>query len=184
LDDYARLLAAVLQKLDLGQPYAVLGHSNGGALAIRAISMEQLQPQKLILLAAAGIRTPGARRRWLLQIVAKTGNAATIWMPERYRQRLRRTLYGTAGSDMLAVPHMQETFKKTVRQDVQRDAASLRLPVLLIYAVNDRAVPLEYGDRYHKLIEGSRLEVIKDAGHFVHLDQPVTVAKLIKEFLT
>ncbi|MGH7193731.1 MAG: alpha/beta fold hydrolase, partial [Candidatus Saccharimonadales bacterium] len=29
LDDYARFVAAALKKLKLGQPYAVIGHSNG-----------------------------------------------------------------------------------------------------------------------------------------------------------
>ena len=63
LDDYARFIAGVLKKLELEQPYAVIGHSNGGALAVRAISMELLKPQKLVLLAASGVRTNSAGKR-------------------------------------------------------------------------------------------------------------------------
>lgn len=183
LDGYARFVAAVLAKLNLGQPYAIIGHSNGGAIAIRAISLGTIQPQKLLLLAAAGIRSGHSGRRLVLRILAKTGNIATIWMPERYRRVLRQSLYGVAGSDMLVAPELQETFKKSVRQDVQADAARLDLPTLLIYAQQDRAVPLRDGERYHQLIPNSRLEVIADAGHFVHLDQPDTVSRLIEEFL-
>src|ERR1035438_7465980 len=37
LDNYGYFIANVLAKLELDQPYAVIGHSNGGAVAIRAI---------------------------------------------------------------------------------------------------------------------------------------------------
>jgi pimeloyl-ACP methyl ester carboxylesterase len=184
LDNYARFVGALMTKLKLQQPYAIVGHSNGGALAVRAISLQTLKPQKLILLAASGVRTNNQLKRFLLKIVAKTGNIATIWMPERQRQALRKSLYGVAGSDMLVAPHLQDTFKKTVRQDVQADAVAVDVPTLLIYAANDDAIPLADGRQYKSLIKGSRLEVIPDAGHFVHLDQPKDVARLIEGFLT
>jgi pimeloyl-ACP methyl ester carboxylesterase len=183
LDDYARFVSAVSSKLGLEQPYAVVGHSNGGALAVRAVSLKELRPEKLVLMAASGVRTNSRVKRAFIKFIAKTGNIATIWMPEHYRQALRKSLYGVAGSDMLVVPALQETFKKTVRQDVQADAVALDVPTLLIYAANDDAIPLADGKQYHSLIKGSRLEVIPEAGHFVHLDQPQKVAALIEDFL-
>lgn len=183
LDDYAKFLKNLLAKLKLEQPYAVIGHSNGGALAIRAVSLKALSPQKLILLAASGVRTNSAAKRFVLKIVAKTGNLATIWMPERYRQALRKSLYGAAGSDMLVVPELKDTFKKTVRQDVQADAVAIDIPTLLIYAADDKDVPVADGKQYHDLINNSQLEIIKAAGHFVHHDQPEQVLNAVKGFL-
>jgi len=104
-------------------------------------------------------------------------------MPERYRSTLRRSLYAAAGSDLLVVPGMEATFKRTVAQDVQADAASLDTPTLLIFADQDKAVPLADGERYHELIKDSQLEVIKGAGHFLHLEQPEQVQTAIQEFL-
>ncbi len=183
LDEYARFVSAALKKLGLEQPYAVIGHSNGGALAVRAVSMGLLKPDKLVLLAASGVRTNNAGKRLFLKILAKTGNIATLWMPERYRMALRKGLYGAAGSDMLVKPGLEDTFKKTVRQDVQGDAAVLAVPALLVYAADDNQVPVADGKQYHDLIKGSRLEIVKDAGHFVHRDQPDKVNQLIEEFL-
>ena len=183
LDDYADFLRHLLDKLELEQPYAVVGHSNGGALAIRAVSLESLKPEKLVLMAASGIRTPQKFKRAALTAVAKVGNIATLWMPERYRRALRRSLYEAAGSDLLVVPEMEATFKKTVRQDVQKDAMRIETPTLLIYAANDEAVPLTYGRLYKTYINDSHFEEIEDAGHFVHRDQPEKVNKLIKDFL-
>lgn len=183
LDDYAKFLRHLIAKLELPSPYAVIGHSNGGALAVRAISLGDVKAQKLVLLAAAGVRNRGSLKRLAFNIIAKTGDIATLWMPEQSRRALRKSLYSVAGSDMLVVPELQETFKKTVRQDVQADAASIDLPTLLVYAQNDRAVPLADGKTYARLIKNSRLEVIKDAGHFVHTEQPAQVSKLIGDFL-
>lgn len=183
LDNYAGFVRAFLQKIAAGTPYAIIGHSNGGALAVRGLALGELKADKLVLLAAAGIRHKGGVRRALLKLVAKTGNVATLWMPERYRRALRESLYGVAGSDMLVVPQLQETFKRTVRQDVQQDAAKLSLPTLLIYAENDRAVPLADAHRYQQLIKNSELQVIPGAGHFVHLDKPEQVVNAMRGFL-
>ncbi len=183
LDDYSHFVAAVVKKLELPQPYAVIAHSNGGALSVRAVSLGELKPSKLVLMAASGVRTNNPIKRAFIKLVAKTGNIATIWMPERYRRALRKSLYGVAGSDMLVVPELQDTFKRTVRQDVQADAAAITVPTLLIYAADDDAIPLADGRQYNSLIKDSRLEVIPESGHFVHLDQPQKVSGLIEEFL-
>jgi pimeloyl-ACP methyl ester carboxylesterase len=183
LDNYAEFVGHLLEKLRLEQPYAVVGHSNGGAVAIRAISLGPLQPEKLVLMAASGIRTTQKMKRVVLKFIAKVGNLATIWMPERYRRALRKSLYDAAGSDLLVAPQLEETFKKTVRQDVQKDAAQLETDTLLIYAKQDETVPLSYGRLYEAYIKNSKLEEIDDAGHFVHLDRPEKVNKLIEDFL-
>lgn len=183
LDNYAQFINALLTKLDLSQPYAVIGHSNGGAVAIRATALGELQPQKLVLLAASGIRAGKTVKKGLMQVLAKTGNVATIGMPERYRQTLRRQLYKSAGSDMMVVPGMQDTFKKTIKQDVQAEAAEITLPTLLIFGEQDKDVPPFMGQRYHELIKNSELHMLPGTGHFVHLDQPDEVVKLTEDFL-
>ncbi len=183
LDNYAEFLRALLDKLKLPQPYGVIGHSNGGALAIRAIGLDYLQPEKLVLLAASGVRNSQTGKRFILKIIAKAGKVATYGLPERYRRALRESLYGVAGSDMLVAPHLEETFKKTVRQDVQADARRVAIPTLLIYAADDAAIPLADAHRYQHLMKQARLEVIEDAGHFIHHDQPAKVISLIEGFL-
>lgn len=184
LDNYSVFLADLLKKLNLDNPYAVIGHSNGGALAIRAIAINKVRTDKLILIAASGIREVHRIRRLCLKIIAKVGNLLTLGLPERYRQALRKSLYGVAGSDMLVEPKLKETFKRTVRQDVKVDATKLTIPTLLIYAFNDKAVPINDGRTYNKLIKNSKLEIIENASHFIHLDQPDKVSLLIKEFLS
>ena len=137
----------------------------------------------MILLAAAGVRNTYKTRKAATKVIAKVGKAVTFWFPLEQKQKLRVKLYGTIGSDMMAVPALQETFKKTVSQDVQADAARLNLRCLLIFEDNDPAIPIKDGQIYHELIKGSELIVLPGNDHFIHHDQPEKVEKLIKEFL-
>lgn len=184
LSNYAKFVHDFLEKLEVNKVYGVIGHSNGGALAIHAVANGQLDPEKLILLAPSGVRNTAGVRRSGLKIVAKAGKAATFWLPEQTRRKLQKKLYGTVGSDMLVAPHLKETFKQTVRQDIQADAARLKVPALLIYGEHDTATPLEeVGMILHDQIRDSQLVVMHDADHFVHKRQPERVLQTIKEFL-
>jgi pimeloyl-ACP methyl ester carboxylesterase len=184
LDDYVAFVRDFLQKLGIKEVYAFVGHSNGGALAIRGLGNGTLQAEKLALLASAGIRNEYKGRNKALRILAKTGKLVTAPLPKAVQNKLRRKAYQTIGSDMLVAEHLQETFKRVVTDDVRADAAQLIMPVLLIYGEQDEATPVWYGEQYHELMNESTLEILPGAGHFVHLDRPRDVQKALTEFLS
>lgn len=182
LTNYARFIDHFCQKLSIS-PALVVGHSNGGALAVHAISTGRLQAERLVLLASSGVRDTEKLKRLGLNAIAKTGKLATFWLPEAAKKKLQKQLYGVVGSDMLVAPHLMETFKRTVKQDIQLDAKNLNLPTLLIYGTKDRATPLRDGLLLHGLIKNSEFKKIENAGHFVHHDAAKQVATAIGEFL-
>jgi pimeloyl-ACP methyl ester carboxylesterase len=182
LDDYANFVAHFLTKVDFKPPHVLVGHSNGGAIALRGLGKGELSADKLVLLASAGIRGTYKGRVKVLRYITKFGKALTMPLPKSIKAKLRRKVYKTVGSDMLVAEDLQETFKKVVTDDVRADAARLTLPTLLIYGEDDEATPLWFGQILHELIPGSTLEVLPDAGHFVHLDRPAEVTKAIQEF--
>ena len=183
LDDYTDFISHFLEKTGSTDLYAVIGHSNGGAMAIRGIGSAKFAPRKLVLLASAGIRAGQSGRRGLLKIVAKAGKVLSTPLPATLKSRLRARLYHTVGSDMLVAGHMQETFKKVVADDVQAEAVRVTVPTLLIYGDSDNDTPLKYGEAFHRLIKGSTLEVIPGAGHFLHTENASQVGRIAKEFL-
>jgi pimeloyl-ACP methyl ester carboxylesterase len=183
LMNYAELVQHFLEKLEINALYGAIGHSHGGAVLVKATGQKILNPKKLILLAAAGIRDKQKGRRLFLMILAKTGNLATIWMPARYREALRKSLYQAAGSDQDVMPGLKETYRLIVKEDLQPDAALIDQSTLLIYSTGDKAAPLEFGKIYNRLIKNSKLEVVDQAGHFIHLDQPEKTYNLIRKFL-
>jgi pimeloyl-ACP methyl ester carboxylesterase len=183
LTDYAQFVRHFLHKIDAGHISMFVGHSNGGAIAIRGLGQDILQADKLVLLASAGIRGVYKGRVKALRLVTKIGKAFTTPLPKSVKKKLQKRVYKTVGSDMLVAEHLQETFKRVITDDVRQDAAKLALPVLLIYGEQDEATPLWYGRTYHELLADSTLEILPGAGHFVHLERPDTVVRAIREFL-
>jgi pimeloyl-ACP methyl ester carboxylesterase len=182
LDDYAGYVSAFLKKADI-KPYAIVSHSNGGAIAIRGLANGALTAKKLVLLSSAGVRSEYKGRTKAIRMVAKAGKLLATPLPEAVKKRMRRKLYTTVGSDMLVVENLQETFKRVVNDDVQQDAARLKLPTLLVYGDQDVSTPPEFGRLLYSKLTDSRLEILPGAEHFVHQDQPQEVRRLVREFL-
>lgn len=182
LTRYSSFIAAFLKKIERS-PWVVIGHSNGGAVALYGIAHGAFSPKRLILLGSAGIRNPQNARLKLLRMATKIGKAASYPLPSDMKKRLRQKLYSSVGSDMLVAEHMEETFKRVVSQDVLDEASKINIPTLLIYGQNDTATPVTYGEKFHQAIKNSELVVVPDAGHFVHHDEPAYVEKAIRTFL-
>ena len=182
LDNYAEFVSAFITKKDI-KLFALVGHSNGGAIAVRGIANQTLKPKKLILLASAGIRDKYKGKKRALRLVAKVGKLAVAPLPKATRDKLKRSAYKSVGSDLFVAENLQETFKNIVTDDVQKDARKISIPTLLVYGLNDSATPVEYGELLSSKITGSKLNVIEDAGHFVHHDATDEVNQLVKLFL-
>lgn len=183
LSTYTHFVQHFLAKLGVQQVHAFVGHSNGASLAIQGLADGTLSCERLVIMAGAGIRGVQQGRLTVLKLLTKAGKFVTLPLPQRIRKRLRASLYEKAGSDMLVAPHMQETFKNIVSEDVQADAAQIAIPVLLLYGENDADTPVWFGQQYHELMIDSTLEVLPGAGHFVHVDRTEEVQRSIKEFL-
>ncbi|MDP9408861.1 MAG: alpha/beta hydrolase [Actinomycetota bacterium] len=60
-----------------------------------------------------------------------------------------------------------------------RQAASVELPVLLIWGQHDRLVDVRLGERAQESFPDSRLLVLEDAGHVAQLESPESVARAL-----
>lgn len=183
LTDYAQFVAHFLAKIGVHNVQAIVGHSNGGAIAIRGLGQGIVSADQLVLLGAAGIRGVYKGRVKALRIITKIGKALSSPLPKPVKRKLRAKVYKTVGSDMLVAEHLQETFKKVVTDDVRADAVKISIPVLLVYGEADEQAPPWYGEAYRQLMPNATLEILPGAGHFVHLDRPDDVAKALREFI-
>jgi pimeloyl-ACP methyl ester carboxylesterase len=182
LNDYAAFIAHVLDKLTL-KPQIIIGHSNGGAIALRGLATEKFAAKKLVLLASAGIRNQNSGKHGALRILTKTGKILSMPLPEPMKKKLRRRVYDAVGSDMLVAEHMQETFKKVVSDDVQTDADKVDIPALLVYGENDADAPPTYGRIFHEHLSNSTLEIVPHVGHFLHTENTQATLKIVEDFL-
>jgi pimeloyl-ACP methyl ester carboxylesterase len=182
LDDYAAFVAEFLAKINV-RADVIIGHSNGGAIAIRGLASHTLKATKLVLVASAGIRGENSARKGLLKAATKTGKVVSAPLPGRVRRRLRSKWYKVADSDMLVVEHMRDTFEQIVSQDIRTDAATVKQPTLLVYGDHDSQTPVRYGQVLHEAIQHSELEIIPRGGHFLQLENEPELLQLVEDFL-
>lgn len=182
LSDFSDIIDKFLHKIQV-KPEIIIGHSNGGAIAVKALADKKLKPKKLVLLASSGIRTGQKLKKTIYKVLAKPAKIGLAVIPNEKSESIKKKVYGRIGSDYLVSEHMKETFKNIVGYDISSDARKLDIPVLLIYGTNDTSTPLEMGEKLNKLIPGSELKTVKGAGHFIHHDNPELVNKYIEDFL-
>ena len=55
-------------------------------------------------------------------------------------------------------------------------------PTLIVWGAQNRIVPSVCGEQYRAAITGARLETIAGAGHFLEMEKPAELARLVREF--
>jgi pimeloyl-ACP methyl ester carboxylesterase len=60
---------------------------------------------------------------------------------------------------------------------------SVATPALVVWGRDDRIVPLECGERFAKALPQARLDIIDRAGHFVEMERPDELARLVVPFV-
>ena len=183
LEKYVRFVESFIEKLDV-KVYAFVGHSFGGRIIIKGVSMQKLHADKIILINSAGVTKRNTTRNMLLKVLAKIGKIITYIPPLIFwRDTLRKKMYRFIGSDYLNAGTLKKTFLKMISENLSESAQKITIPTLLIWGENDTETPLSDGKQLSQLIHHSTLEVIRGAGHFVHKEKSREVATLVQEFL-
>lgn len=181
LDDYATYVELFVKKITI-KPVALIGHSNGGAIAIRALS-KGFKVNKLVLIASSGVRGEYKGRIKVIRLFTKLGKAFTAPLPASFKNKLRSKVYRTVGSDMLVAEHMQDTFKKIITDDIREDASNITQPTLLLYGDRDESTPVELGKQIASHIKNSEFFVIPHAGHMLPTEKTNEVSDKIMDFI-
>jgi len=184
IEDYAAFVGDFLKKIGT-QADIVIGHSFGGRVIIKSIATGILNPQKVVLIGAAGVKPNTSAKKAVFRVIAKTGKAVTSLPGLRKLQGpLKKSLYSAAGStDYLNAGAMQKIFINTVNEDLLPLVRRIKQPTLLVWGEHDDQTPVQDAHKMKAELKNSKLVVIPDAGHYVFLDKTPEVVKALKEFL-
>lgn len=194
--------------LELGQTRVTLvGHSLGGGVAMQFSYQFPEMTERLVLMSSGGL---GRELHAILRMAALPG--AEVVLPWLCSSRLRGLVEGgakllgraglRAGTDLrevwrgagtLSDADTRRAFLQTMRTVVdvggQRASALDRLylaaqmPTLVVWGEQDKIVPVAHAEAAHAGIEGSRLEVFPEAGHFPHVDDPARFVSVLIDFI-
>lgn len=182
-DDYVALTLQFINELKIENPI-VLGHSFGGRVAIKLATLIPLH--KLILTGSAGIK-PTRSANYYLKIYSYKLLKQIIRIPilGKLFQPLQAAYIQNVGSSdyQQASNVMRQTLSNVVNTDLQDIMPNIKTPTLLLFGENDTATPPEYGKIMEKLIPGSGLVIMKNAGHYTFLDQMHQFNAIVDAFL-
>ncbi len=51
---------------------------------------------------------------------------------------------------------------------------------MVIWGSEDRVLPVAHAERWLELIAGARIELVADAGHLPHIEQPERVVEILR----
>lgn len=196
LNAYADAVAAFLDG-----PSAVVGHSLGGAIALRLAIRRPELVNALVLAGAAGISSGSRRARYSLAItgLVKPGRKIAPYRRRIARSALMKTIvFGRWGaSDPPALPPaIAEAFlsgparhtdtvsaaRALVRDDPRPDLDRVRCPALVLWGARDHQLPLGDAFEYARRLRAP-LRAIADCGHLLIGERPEACADAIERFL-
>ena len=185
----------------------VVGHSLGGGVAMQFAYQFPERCDRLVLISSGGI---GAEVSLLLRAAALPGSELVLPLLASSRVRAAAGFLAdvlgklrlrpgndlaemAAGIGSLAESDARQAFLHTLRAVIdprgQRVNATDRLhlaqvmPSLIVWGERDPIIPVEHAHVAHAAMPGSRLELLEEAGHFPQLDDPITLARLLTDFV-
>ena len=180
----------MLDGLGLAQS-TLVGHSFGAMVACEVAAAAPRRVSHLVLIDALGLwRDDAPIPNWMLlphgELASHVfrdadGEAARRMFtpPEDPDARVMARVglqwaMGVTGKFLWPIPD------KGLKKRIHR----VQAPTLLVWGKEDRLVPPVYAEEFARRIAGARVEIVDQAGHAPHLEQPEAVARLIRDFLS
>ncbi len=180
---YATALQELLDRLDF-RPTHVVGHSFGGRVAIVLAAERPEQVNKLVLVAAAGIRTVSSRVRVVRTLTKTVKTVFSLPGLSTFRPRVQSALNRRfASSDYQQAGELRDTFVKVVNQDLRDYARRIKAPTLLIWGDKDTETLMAEAQVLNSCIPDSGLVVLQGGGHYAYLEQFVKFSIILNQFL-
>jgi len=183
-EEYAGHVERLMQETGTAEA-ALVGHSNGGRIAIVLAAKRAALVSRLVLVASAGIR-PRRRAGYRIRVAAVklarwffslpgwgvTGRRMISKMSDRFGSR-----------DYRAAGPMRPTLVKLVNEDLTPLLSAIRAPTLILWGDQDQEVGRSAMEIMAARIPRARLVVFEGAGHFPFLDVPEQFCGTVRHFL-
>lgn len=193
--------------ITLGVSSATLvGHSLGGGVAMQVAYQHPELCDRLVLVSSGGL---GREVSWLLRLgtlpLAEYAMPLVFsrWVADRgtdvsrvlSRTGLRSPRLGEMwrAYSSLAGAENRKAFVRTIRTVIDTSGQTVsaldrlymasHVPTLIVWGELDHIIPVSHAHVAHEAIEGSRLEILPDIGHFPHTEAPERFLEVLIPFL-
>lgn len=181
IDTYVEWLLEFCNQIpQLKDTFYLLGHSFGGSLSAKFAIRYTQRVEKLFLVSASSIREKTPKKKFFYHL-AKMAKPLSF-LP--YYEQMRKAFYKfiIRRSDYPYVSGiMKETYLKVISDDLSQKLSSIKVPTVIIWGDQDISTPLEQAHFINSKIVHSKLVVIPQADHSLHIKIPDVLAERILE---
>lgn len=197
-DLFDRQLVELLDALDIETPVDLAGLSMGGAISVNFTARHPEMVRRLALISPAGLPIDNPLKKIVefpvvgelvlgfgggqLLVSSLADDFATPEAVDQYLEQYRvqmqyqgfiRALLSTLRNGVIT--GAESSYKAVGEQD---------RPVLLIWGMDDKAIPFETSDQVRRLLPQAEFHPIDSAGHISHYEKPEIVNPLLVEFFS
>lgn len=179
------LFTALIEHWGLDRPH-VVAHDYGGAVALRAHLIHEVDFSSLALVDVVALRPWGSP---FFQLVADNPDVFAALPSNIHEAVVREYISGASRAglrsdvlDQLVKPWLGEGQAAFYRQIAQADEShtaefepllpTISTPTLIVWGADDEWIPLDRAHRLASQLPGSTTEIINGAGHLVQEDAP------------
>jgi pimeloyl-ACP methyl ester carboxylesterase len=194
---YAHLAHFLADHYFPGKNYHIVGHSMGGAIALRFASQRPLRFQRLVILDAAGILHPQVISKFQAGslLLRTSGVPQTRGFAERLSGKILEQVdrlpispidiaNSALGRDNVLMGGPKKIAAlELAGEDFSNAINSVIEPTLILWGDNDLTVPLRTGKVLAARMPQARLEIVDESGHEPMQDQAKKTNALIRDHL-
>lgn len=186
--DYARLVNSLLAELGVKEA-VFFCHSYGGRVfyKLNAMTDRATHPISAILTDVAGIVPKKSLYKRLRVKLYKLGRrilstkAMRYFFPDALEELRRKN--GSADYNS-ATPVMRETLVRSVNEDLSDLIPLVDCPTLIMWGVNDDAVPLSDAYKIRDFISDSAVIEFSESGHFPFITERARFLAVVRSFFS
>jgi pimeloyl-ACP methyl ester carboxylesterase len=188
VDDLSYFYLDLLDRLGLTD-VILMGFSLGGWISAEMAVRCTHRISKLVLVAPVGIKVGDRETRDIADIYALPPERLAA-LKYHEPDRAKRDLASLSDDELTVIARNRESTARLAWEPymhnprLRRRLRRIGVPTLLLWGASDGIVTPAYGEAYRESIPGSRLEIIPEAGHLPHVEQPAAFAEHVLQFLT
>lgn len=163
----------------------LVGNSLGGHIALLYILKNPERVASMTLAGSSGLYESAMgstfpKRGDYEFIKRKTQD--TFYSPDSASQELIDEIFNTVNDRGKALRIVMIS-KSAIRHNLGDELHQIKAPTLLIWGKNDNVTPPEVGEKFHELIDHSKLVWVDECGHAPMMEQPKQFNAILEAFL-
>jgi len=195
---YAEQLLKFMNALNI-EAASLIGQSMGAGTSILFCTQHRERVDKIVLVASGGMPNPPL---FMTRIVCIPGIGEFLFRLKASRRGILKSVFihdeksiadgyfeeltrfhQIKGTNEALLKSLRKNFFDKLLNEIHK-LGKMDIPILIVWGRHDKSISPDLGQQMHKILEGSRLEVLDQSAHCPNYEQPEEFNQITIQFLS